>query len=53
MLAIVFNFLIPLLPRPGALLISFLSFDSSEVKVPVPRFNSLSSGISILSLVNS
>ena len=41
MLAIVLDFL-TCFPRPIALLTSLYSFDSSDVKVPVPRLNSLS-----------
>ena len=51
-LAMVFYFL-TFLPRPSALLIVFDSFDSSDVKVPVPRLNSLSLGISIATFEKS
>ena len=51
-LAMVFNFL-TFLPRPGTLPIYLDSFDSSDVKVPVPLLNSLSVGISIAILEKS
>ena len=51
-LAMVFDFL-TFLPRPSALLIVFDSFDSSDVKVPVSRLNSLSIGISIATFEKS